>query len=144
MSYLDNHNLSEEQKFKITRYHTEEIQLILFICCTDMLNYTEEDLDNFSDCIEGRVEVLFEKKYLRRIEVQNFLKLTDSTIVNFKKLQKFLISLYSSNWSIKLKDRQIWINANTIAKQIVQDLGLVYVEPITFMSDENHLNVDWT
>ena len=144
MNYIENHNLSEEQKFKITRYHTEEIQLILFICCTDMSDYTEEDLVIFAECIHGRIEVLFEESFLGRSEVQCFIKLTYCSIIHFKQLKEFLISLYGSQWSKKMKEREIWVNANTIANQILNELGLIYVEPITFMSDDKYLNVDWT
>ncbi len=144
MIFMDNHNLSEEQKFRITRFHTEEILLILFICSTDLSDYAEEDLVIFSECIEGRVEVLFDEDFLERTEIQNFLKLTSETMIHFKQLQEFLISLYSSEWSRKMKERKIWVNANKSANQILKELGLVYVEPIIFMSDDKYLNVDWT
>ncbi len=43
-----------------------------------------------------------------------------------------------------MKDKQIWEEANTLAAQILKELAINYVEPIAFMDDERHLNVDWT
>jgi hypothetical protein len=43
-----------------------------------------------------------------------------------------------------MKDKEIWGKVNAIAKPILKELAIGYVEPLAFMNDEQHLNVDWT
>lgn len=127
------------KEFKIKRYHSDEIRLILFICATDMTNYDREDLKIFAECIEGRIEVLFTRDYLKSI--LEFIRFDDSTIKKLQDLKTMLQKHYSSQWYQKMTNSN-WMDFMILAQEILKQLKIEYQEPLTFM--ENNLDVDWT
>ncbi|GAB2832541.1 hypothetical protein GCM10027043_38620 [Ferruginibacter profundus] len=114
--------------------------LILFICSTDLSDYTEGELEGFAEDIEGRVEVLFESDYL--LSLKDHFQITKDILNDFKMLQEFLMSLYKGEWRNKMKDKVIWAKPNILGKDLLGKLKIDWVEPIKFI--ENHLNIDWT
>ena len=113
---------------------------ILFICATDLSNYEAEILIIFTECIEGRIEVLFEPAFL--VGLSNHFKLNSRSLTNFARLKNMLICLYASRWSKKMNDKELyWNKVNIISNEIIGQLNLEYVEPLYFM--KNHLNIDW-
>jgi len=103
-------------------------------------NYDDDDLVDFAEDIEGRIEVLFTREYL--LGLADYFQITPDIIRDFQSLKSFLVSLYGSGWSGKMKDKTVWKNANVIGHQILRSLNLSLVEPKKFA--ENHLDIDWT
>ncbi|MEI6950846.1 hypothetical protein V9K67_26940 [Paraflavisolibacter sp. H34] len=134
---LDNY-ISTEQKIK--RYHSEEIMLILFICSADLSDYKKEDLVNFSEAIEGRIEVLFEPSFL--LGLSDHLEITPEVLEDFQRLRELLISFYSSSWHKKMQEKAIWGKVSDLSSGLLKRLNIDWVEPNKFI--DNHLEVDWT
>ena len=40
-------------------------------------------------------------------------------------------------------DNLEWKKANSLAKKLLGEIGVNYIEPHTFMDSDSHLNVDW-
>ncbi|GAB2616841.1 hypothetical protein GCM10027035_11500 [Emticicia sediminis] len=126
---------------KIKRYNFDEIRLILFICTTDLTDYSDENLVCFVEAIEGRVEVLFEPTFL--FSISELLKIDNSSILNFHSLKISLQNLYSPQWHKKMKEDNInWLNIRKLAIHILQEQELNYIEPLIFL--DKNLEVDWT
>lgn len=125
---------------KINRYHFQEIQLILFICATDLSQYRDSDLVNFTECIEGQIEYFFEPEYLLNL-ANYFNHIDDNIIKDFLILRDKVMSLYSSQWSNKMRGSD-WDEIRVLSNKILGELHMQYVEPIAFI--DNNLNVDWT
>ncbi|GGD36417.1 hypothetical protein [Flavobacterium orientale] len=125
---------------KIKKYHSDEIRLILFICATDLTKYSDDELVNFTEDIEGRIEVLFEPTFLSSIS--DYIQIDKGIIKDFHKLRNTLTNLYSSQWHKKMKDNKTyWFKVNNLSLDILQKLRLNYIEPLTFI--ENNFEVDW-
>ncbi len=127
------------KEFKIKRYHSNEIKLILFICATKLNNYDTDDLKIFAECIEGRIEVLFESQFLKSIET--FIKVNNKEIEKLKNLKTNIQELYSSQWFTKMNSNN-WTDIIEKSNEILEQIGIEYQEPLSFM--ENSLVVDWT
>jgi hypothetical protein len=136
MSNIDNR---ETKEYKIKRYHSNEIRLILFICATDLTNYDSEDLIIFTECIEGRIEVLLTPEYLKSLN--EFIIFDDSALKKLQEIKDLLQRQYSSQWHQKMTDSN-WIDLNKLSREILTLLKMEYQEPLPFM--ENNLEVDWT
>jgi hypothetical protein len=136
MSNIDNR---ETKEYKIKRYHSNEIRLILFICATDLTNYDSENLIIFTECIEGRIEVLLTPEYLKSLN--EFIILDDSALKKLQEIKALLQRQYSSQWHQKMTDSN-WIDLNKLSREILTLLKMEYQEPLPFM--ENNLEVDWT
>lgn len=131
-------DLTKEEKIK--RFHSEEILLILFICATDLSNHDSDQLEDFTEAIEGRVEDLFEPDFL--LSVDKFLGIKTYMLPDFENLKSTLTGLYASQWHYKLKDPATNSILNDLATKILTDLKISYAEPNSYM--ENHLEIDWT
>jgi hypothetical protein len=131
-------NLGKEDKMK--RYHYEEVLLILFISASDLSGYDEDDLIFFAEDIEGRADDLFETDYLEH-HLNQFLKTDKEILHDFNSLRDILISMYASQWHKKLKGQEPdRVEANRLAKKILNAINVDYVEPIIYA--EGHLNID--
>jgi len=127
------------KEFKIKRYHSDEIRLILFICATDLTNYNNEDLTIFAECIGGRIEVLLTTDYLNSID--EFIIIDNLTMKKFQVLKTILQGQYSSQWHKKMASPS-WTAITMLSREILELLDMEYQEPKSFM--ENNLEVDWT
>lgn len=126
---------------KISKYHTEEILLILFILSSDFKKYSEAEMTFFAESIEGRIEVLFNTQYVKYLPA--FKNINESYLADFDELQRLVTKLYASKWSEKLKCENNDNEAiKVIAKRILKNINVEYCDPISF--SENHLNIDWT
>lgn len=133
----DKNDISRE--FKISRYHADEVKLVLFICTTDLASYHDDDLKLFAECIEGRIEVLLTAEHLTSIK--NFIHVNRDTIENLLVLKSKLQKQYSGQWHHKMKT-SIWKNeVFELSNEILEQLQIEYQEPHTFM--KNHFEVDW-
>jgi len=131
--------LDQSKEFKIKRFHSDEIRLILFICATDLKKYDYEYLKNFAECIEGRIEVLLTPEYLKSIS--GFISVDNSSMNKIQDLKIILQRQYSSQWSKKMTNSD-WKEIIKLSCEILEQLDIKYQEPLTFM--ENNLEVDWT
>src|SRR6478609_8391127 len=130
-----NMELSNEDKIK--RFHYEEILLILYICASEISQYDEDSLVLFAEVIEGRVEDLFVVEYL--IGLHKFLQLNEDILEDFERLREIITGIYSSQWHTKMNSQDPqWSKANSLAKKILQDINVVFVEPNSFKDDEKH------
>lgn len=128
-------------KNKIAKYHYEEIVLILLILSSDLSMYEEEDLVSFTEAIEGRIGILFEKEFLKSYEKK--WDVMSPLIEDFEILRLKTEALFSPQWHIKLKaasDSNI-DEIKGIATRVLKGLGVEYVEPKSY--SETHLDVDW-
>jgi hypothetical protein len=132
-------NLDKEQEIK--RHHFDEIRLILFICVSDLTNYSDNELVSFAEDIEGRIEVLFEPTFLHSIS--DFIQIDNDTIQDFQNLRNTLTNLYSNQWHNKMRDDKThWFKVRHLSLDILQKLKLDYIEPLTFV--RNNLDINWT
>ena len=127
------------KEFKIKRYHSDEIRLMLFICATDLTDYNRDDLIIFTECIEGRIEVLWTTEYLNSIH--EFIYVGNLAMKKFLELKTILQGQYSSQWHKKMTSSS-WTDIIKLSHEILGLLKLEYQEPISFM--DNNLEVDWT
>jgi hypothetical protein len=130
---------STSKEFKIKRFHSDEIRLILFICATDLNKYDFDDLEIFAESIEGRIEVLLTPEYLKSIT--GFIRVDNSSMSKIQDLKIMLQSQYSSQWYKKMTNSD-WKEIIKLSREILEQLNIEYQEPLTFM--ENNLDVDWT
>jgi hypothetical protein len=124
----------------IEKYHFEEIILILLILASDLSDYDENDLVLFSEDIENRIEVLFNKDFLNSLDKKY--GLTDSNILHLEELKLYVVNLYESNWIKKLVSLSFetdLIKKNAI--NILKEMQIQYCEPNKFAED--HLNIEW-
>ena len=139
MATDNSENLDKAQKIK--RFHFDEIRLILFICATDLTKYADEELVNFTEAIEGRIETLFEPTFLSSIS--DFIQIDKDIIKDFQKLRNTLTNLYLSQCQKKMNDNKTyWFTVRLLSLDILQKVRLDYIEPLTFL--ENNLEIDWT
>ncbi len=132
-------NFDVEQK--IRRYHFDEIRLILFICASNLANYSEDVLISFVESIEGRIEVLFKPEFLH--SMSDFINIDNDIILDFQKLGNYLTNLYSSQWHNKMSDQNTsWLKVRLLSLDILQKLALEFIEPSSFLN--NNLDIDWT
>jgi hypothetical protein len=125
----------------ILKYHFEEILLILFISNTDLSNYEREELTLFAECIENRTDVLFKKEYLLRLN-KYFPDISSPTINYFEKLHIELTSIYESQWSQKMWNKNgEWDKIKNLSEKILKSLNIKYQEPTYFR--DNNLEVNW-
>ncbi|HVU56936.1 MAG TPA: hypothetical protein VHD83_17865 [Puia sp.] len=127
--------LNIDERYK--KYHYEEILLILFICSSNLNQYSEEDLVDFSEDIEGRIEDLFEPEFLKSLD--GFIETDESIIRDFNELKVRLINMYDSEWHEKLRDSAINKDLTTMAAHILNKLEVSYIEPKLFK--EEYLNI---
>lgn len=127
------------QQFKIRRYHSDEIRLVLYICATDLKKYNHDDLIVFSESIEGRIEVLLTPEFLN--SVSEFIRVDSSSMKKIQELKIILQELYSSQWHLKMIDSS-WTAIFNLSREILDLLSIEYQEPLNFM--KNNLEVDWT
>jgi hypothetical protein len=130
-------DLKEE---KLKRYESEEIKLILFICSTNLYSYPIKEIVSFTECIEGRVEILLTEDKL--ISLENYLPTSSNDRMDLFLLKQKLIQLYSSQWHTKLKNNTLdWIEIQTLAKRILLNLKISYIKPEIYM--QSNLNINW-
>jgi len=125
---------------KIERYHFEEIVLILLILASDLSKYVEDDLESFSESIEGRIEVLFTKDFLSSFN--EYYGINDKIAFELEELKNHVIKLYASQWIKKLisSNKEIaFIRLN--ASKILNELKIRNKDPKKF--SEEHLNINW-
>lgn len=125
--------------FKIRRYHSDEIRLVLFICATDLKNYNHGDLVVFTESIEGRIEVLFIPEFLKSIS--EFIHFDRSSMKKIQELKIILQKQYSCQWYLKMTIAS-WTEIFILSREILELLRIEYQEPLNFM--KNNLKVDWT
>lgn len=130
--------MGTEKEIKIKKYHSDEIKLILFLSQTDLSKYDREDLKIFAECIEGRIEVLFEPNYLNTI--QDFLPINEKIKAKIGDLRKEIQNLYSGQWYLKMASQE-WRNLFKQSNLISSNLKLEYQDPMEFMT--NNFEIDW-
>lgn len=130
---------STSKEFKIKRFHSDEIRLILFICATDLKKYDYKDLKIFAECIQGRIEVLLTPEYLKSIS--GFIRIDNFSMNKIQDLKIMLQKQYSSQWYKKTTNPD-WKEIFSISQEILKQLNIEYQEPLTFL--QNNLEVDWT
>lgn len=129
-----------EKNRKIEKYHFEEIVLILLILGADLSNCLENDLESFSECVEGRIEILFTKEFLGSLH-PNY-GINDSIIFELEKIRDSTLNLYESKWFTKLiKSNQKIEEIRKSASKILGVLNISENDPKRF--SEEHLNIDW-
>jgi len=122
---------------KIEQYHYEEIILILLIIVSDLSNYEEEDLILFTEDIEGRIDVLFNKDFLSQLN--NKYGFTNEIIVQLENISREIQKLYGSQWHKKLP--KLSFDLKYLANRCLSLLKTKYIEPKLYI--ESHLDVNW-
>jgi len=120
-------------KDKIQKFHFDEIQLILFIGATDLSKYDDDNLISFTECIEGRIEVLLQPEYIKSLNKLIFIE--DEIIEVFKKLADNYIKIYSKQWHKKMRNLNDWSTVHSLSIEILQKLNIKYQEPQHFMDN---------
>jgi hypothetical protein len=130
---------TKSKEFKVKRYHSDEIKLVLFICATDLKKYLREDLKILAECIEGRIEVLLTPDYL--MSISEFISVDSYSLKKIQDLKCILQKQYSNQWYLKMADFK-WAEIVKLSREILELLSIEYQEPLIFM--ENNFEVDWT
>lgn len=120
---------------KIIKYHKEEIIYILLILSEELFLYKEDDLVNFTEAIEGRIDDLFKKEnviyFLKEYEIN------DTITKKMETLKNEVINLYSPQWRNKLVNEKEMLNIKKLATQILEMLNIPKIKPLQYL--ENHL-----
>lgn len=125
---------------KIERYHFEEIVLILLILASDLSNYVGDDLESFSESIEGRIEVLFTRDFLSSFNKDY--GINDKMTFELEELKNQVIKLYESQWIKKMIGSNQEISLIRLkASKILNELKIKNNDPKKF--SEEHLNINW-
>ena len=125
---------------KIERYHFEEIVLILLILASDLSNYVGDDLESFSESIEGRIEVLFTRDFLSSFNKDY--GINDKMTFELEELKNQVIKLYESQWIKKMIGSNQEISLIRLkASKILNELKIKNNDPKKF--SEGHLNINW-
>lgn len=127
------------REFKIKRYHSDEVKMVLFISATDLKSYHVDNLKIFAECIEGRIEALLTPEYL--VSIKNFLDVDIDSIDMLLDLKNRLQQKYSGEWYRKMLTSSWKNDVYDLANEILKLLQIDYQEPLAFM--ENHFEVDW-
>lgn len=135
---MNNVDDKTSKEYKMKKYHSDEIRLILFICATDLTNYKRDDLIMFAECIEGRIEVLLTTEYLKSI--RDFINVENTTMNKLLDLKTMLQRQYSEQWHMKMKDSS-WTEITKLSLEVLEMLEMEYQDPMAFM--ENNLDEDW-
>ena len=125
---------------KIERYYFEEIVLILLILASDLSKYVGDDLESFSESIEGRIEVLFSRDFLSSFNKDY--GINDKMTFELEELKNQVIKLYESQWIKKMigtKQEISLIRLNAL--KILNELKIKNNDPKKF-SDE-HFIINW-
>lgn len=126
---------------KIEKFHSEEIILILLILSSDLSGYDESDLVCFAECIEGRIDLLFDRQYIDQMEVDR--GFTPSLIRDLEYISRKTVALYDPQWHLKLRGTYDEMNQlRRMATKALTDLDIEYMEPKSFI--DTHLDIDWT
>lgn len=120
---------------KIINYHKEEIIYILLILSDDLFLYDKDDLVNFTEAIEGRIDELFQREniiyFLKEYEIN------DKVIEEIEKLKNKVIYLYSPQWRDKLANEEEMQDIKKLSTKILEILNIPKVKPLQYL--ENHL-----
>lgn len=132
--------MTDDQKNKIEKYHFDEIILILLILVTDLSGYSRGDRSNFSEAIEGEIDILFHRDFLLSLDKKY--GVSNDMIPDFERLIALVENLYESQWTLKLATKHPEIEKiRIIASRLLDDLKITYTEPIKFVED--HFEIDW-
>src|ERR1700761_8905115 len=109
--------------YKIKKFHVAEIISILLILSSDLLARNDDELIDFAEQIEGRIDVLFTEDYL--CSLKPYWTLEEMTIYKLVELKNLVVPQYSSQWHTKLREGNKEINiAKQLAKSILIDLNI--------------------
>ena len=124
--------------YNYLKYHSNEILWILYVCASDLNVKIEEDAVAFAEEIEGRPEILFQTEFL--VSITDYLYINESIINKLGQLSSLIRSLYSPQWHKLLQQESVQRNEiRTLAKEIIEDLNVKYVDPFHFGNNHLHL-----
>lgn len=114
----------------IIKYNVELITYILLILASDLTEYNNEQLVDFTEEIEGNVDVLFKPEFLAKIS--NGLEVPERAVSEMAELRGLVIKLYESGWHRKLIDVGSILPIRSLALSILTDLEIEYIEPLKY------------
>lgn len=124
--------------YNYLKYHSNEILWILYVCASDLNVNIDEDAVAFAEEIEGRPEILFQPEFL--VSITDNLNINESIINKLGQLSSLIRSLYSPQWHKLLQQESVQRNEiRTLAKEIIEDLNVKYVDPFHFGNNHLHL-----
>ncbi|WP_143394655.1 hypothetical protein [Flavobacterium branchiophilum] len=132
--------MEESTKIKILRYNFEEIIFILIIIAYDLTKYTKDELSDFNEAIEGRIEVLFKKEFL--LILREHYVISNDLVYKLESLKNDIVNLYESNWMKKLleNDQQIHF-LKSKASEILLELKIEENDAKKY--SEDNLVINW-
>ncbi len=95
--------MEENKKQKIEKYHFEEIIYILLILSSNLSTYDEDELVNFTEDIEGRVDELFSKDFF--LNLNKIYGIDDIIIKYLEEIKEIITAMYEPQWHTKLKEK---------------------------------------
>jgi len=133
--------MEENKKQKIEKYHFEEIIYILLILSSNLSTYDEDELVNFTEDIEGRVDELFSKDFL--LNLNKIYGIDDIIIKYLEEIKEIITAMYEPQWHTKLKEKSniSLQKIKTLSTQVLEKLKFEYISPLEFSKE--YLNIDW-